>query len=175
MTKRRTTQRLAQLKNLADQAAENLYERIKLASEVLEDLDWIAECFGGSDLKAMDTLQADYFRDLGGFITMGELIRMYKTLPKHVWEECRYNVAAVQVEYKNRTQPESTNEKKGGGRPKWKEIAEEAQQRIETLERQVEQLLEANQSLRAERDEWRQKAEELESLVQYAEPVAAGG
>jgi len=97
--KKRTTQLLAELKTLAKSAAENLYRRIGLAAEVLKDLDWIATIHGGSDMRAMDALQDEYFSELGGFISLGKLILMQEKIAEEEWKSVKYDVSAVEIMY----------------------------------------------------------------------------
>ena len=163
--KKRTTQLLAELKILAKDAVSNLYKRIGLAAEVMADLDWIADIYGGSDLKAADALQDEYFRDLGGFISLGKLIAMYKEVEKTQWEEVRYDVAAVEVIYDGLGR--ETHER--GERTSWKKIAEERGAKIEELERQVTQLLDANGKLREEATELRAKHARMEGRMEEIE------
>lgn len=161
-SKRRTPQMLAELKRLADEASDNLYKRIALADQVLDDVEWIAENFGGSDLKAADALASEYFRDLGGFISLGKLRAMYREITADEWKECRYNVAAVETLYDDRTK----EEKQPSNRVAWKKLAEERAQRIADLEKQVKQLLEANGNLREENTELRAKVARLEGRLE---------
>lgn len=85
--KKRTTQLLAELRTLSAESTKNLYRRIELAATVMEDLDWIASTHGGSDLKAADALRDEYFRDLGGYVSLGKLIAMYKGFSPSEWED----------------------------------------------------------------------------------------
>lgn len=162
MAKKRTTQLLAELRSLAGQAVANLYRRIGLAAEVMGDLDWIATVHGGSDLKAADALQDEYFRDLGGYVSLGKLIAMWRHVSESEWKECRYDVAAVEVIYDSTTR--ETHEK--GERTSWKKVAEERGQKIDDLERQVTQLLESNGKLREENTELRAKVARLEGRIE---------
>lgn len=136
MSKKRTAQMLAELKKLAATAGNNLYERIKLASQVMADLDWIASVHGGNDLQAADALQDEFFRELGGFITLGKLIAMYKGVSIEQWQEVKYDIAAVEAIYNEETR--ETHEK--GVRTSWKKVAEERGERIEQLERSSKQV-----------------------------------
>lgn len=160
--KKRTTQLLAELRTLAQAAEKNLYQRIGLAREVLQDVDWIASVHGGSDLKAADALQDEYFRDLGGYVSLGKLMSMYRHVTREQWEELRYDVAAVEVVYDDATR--ETHEK--GERTSWKKVAEERGQRVSELEKQVTQLLEANGQLREENTELRARVARLEGRLE---------
>lgn len=155
--KKRTTQLLAELRTLAGQASENLYRRIELAATVLSDLDWIANIHGGSDLKAQDALQDEYFADLGGYVTLGKLVLMFQKLPRDEWESCRWNVAAIEVLYD--AQIRETSER--GERTSWKAVAEERGKQLETVRRDLDGVHELSERQRSELDELRAKVQDL--------------
>jgi hypothetical protein len=159
MTKKRTSQLLAELKTLAAIAVKNLYQRIGLAAEVMGDLDWIAMIHGGSDLKAADALQDEYFRDLGGYVSLGKLILMYQKVDQTQWEEARYDVAAVEVIYDGLTR--ETHEK--GERTSWKKVAEERGERLEDVERSVKQIEEVAEVRKTEVERLREEVERLKA------------
>lgn len=167
--KKRTTQLLAELRTLASQATDNLYRRIGLAAEVMGDLDWIASVHGGSDLKAADALQDEYFRDLGGYVSLGKLLAMYRKITQPQWAEVKYDVAAVEVLYDEQT----TETHERGERTSWKKVAEERAGKIEDLERQVKQLIEANGTLHEEVTELRAKCARLEGRLEERALVSA--
>lgn len=171
--KKRTTQLLAELKTLAREAADNLYRRIELAAQVMRDLDWIAQTHGGSDLKAMDALQDEYFRDLGGFISLGKLILMYDNIAESQWQDCRYDVAAVEVEFDNLTR-EETETKEQGKKTAWKPIALERADEIDRLKKQIDQLVQANSELRDENTELRSDVARLEGRIEEMDRRSTG-
>jgi len=164
MTKRRTTQLLAQLKTLAESAMDNLYQRIGLASQVMSDLDWIASIFDGNDIKAYDTLTDEYFRDLGGYITLSKLIAMHNDVDESEWKALRYDIAAVEVVYDRKTKP--TKEKGESVRTSWKKEYEKMVEKASELETQVSQLLDANSTLREENLELRASVARLEGRIE---------
>lgn len=166
--KKRTTQLLAQLKTLAASAVDNLYTRIGLAAEVMSDLDWIASVHGGSDLKAADALQDQYFRDLGGYVSLGKLMAMYRKVEQRRWEEVRYDIAAVESIYDE----EEPTPRVKGTKTAWKKVAEERGSRITELEKQVTQLLQANAELREENQQLRAKVAKLEGRLEERERIA---
>jgi len=152
-----TRQALLELKRLAASAADNLYRRIELSAQVMSDLDWIAREHGGSDLKAQDTLQDQFFRDLGGFISLGKLIAMFRNVPQETWAELKYDVAAVEVVYDD----QAIEKTEKGTKTAWKPIAEERGEKIERLQRQMSQVNELADKQRSEIDVLRAKVEEL--------------
>jgi hypothetical protein len=162
--KKRTTQLLAELKTLSSSAVQNLYRRIELAAQVMGDVDWIASVHGGSDLKAADALQDQYFRDLGGYVSLGKLIAMHKDVSKDQWEEAKYDVAAVEVIY----DAESREVRETGQRTSWKKMAEERGAKLEDLERQIAPLLAANEQLREENAKLRNELARFEGRLEQA-------
>lgn len=157
-----TKQALSELKKLAASAVDNLYRRIELAVQVLGDLDWIATEHGGSDLMAQDALQSEFFRDLGGFISLGKLCAMYRAVPAGEWKACRYDVAAVEAVYDGLAE---TEKKEVGKRTAWKAIAEE---RAEQLDEQTAELLRLRSEVEKLRDENARlhgRIEQLEKLL----------
>jgi len=163
-----TKKALLELKQLANKAADTLYRRIELSVQVLGDMDWIAQVHGGSDLKAQDALQSQFFRDLGGFISLGKLCAMFRHVPKSKWNELRYDVAAVEVVYDDAAMNETTQGERGK-RTAWKALAEERAKKIAELEAQIKQLLEANGKLREEATESKARAARLEGRIEEIE------
>lgn len=131
-----TKQALAELKSLSKAAADNLYRRLELSAKVMADLDWIAQVHGGSDLKAQDALQSEFFADLGGYVTLGTLLAMFRNVPKSEWATCRYNVAAVEVIYRD----QANGVTKQGTRTAWKKIAEDRLEQLEAAEARIQEL-----------------------------------
>ena len=164
MAKRRTTQLLAELKNLAKDAADNLYRRIAIAREVMSDLDWIATVHGGSDVRAADALQDEYFRDLKGFVSLKKLMDMHRDVSHEDWKSVSYGIAAVKAIHDEQLAGEKST--KHEVRTNWKVKCAEKDERIEDLERQVEQLLESNQKLRGENAELRSQIARLEGRIE---------
>jgi hypothetical protein len=155
--KRRTAQVLAELKRLVVDAKANLYRRIELAATVLTDLDWIAQVHGGCDLKAQEVLTAEYFPDLGEYISLGKLVGMWKDIPKEEWESLRFNIAAVEEVYDDKHR--QTREQ--GERTSWKKVAEERGERLETMERSLCQLQELSDSRQTELQRLREEVVQL--------------
>jgi len=186
MAKKRTTQLLAELKTLASSAADNLYRRIGLAAEVMLDLDWIARTHDGSDLKAHDALQDGYFRDLGGFISLGKLIQMFSKIPVEQWKEVKFDVAAVEIMYNEATSTEPKDGGEKGVRTAWKPLAEERGKQVDRLTEQVKQTgdLATRQTaeidqlkariceLTRENERLQGRVEELEKMM-HRQPVVA--
>jgi DNA repair exonuclease SbcCD ATPase subunit len=91
-----THRKLVRLRELASGARQNIYERCKLASEILADRDWIAIEHGGEYDAAQKALEDDFFSDVAGFIVLADLVLIYKQFPDEAqWKELRYNLAAL--------------------------------------------------------------------------------
>lgn len=154
-----TTQRLAALKQLATLAKDNLFRRIQLAAEVMSDLDWIAQTHGGSDLKAQDALQDEYFSEIGGLVTLGRLLAIYKSFPdEQVWREYKYDLAALDSlcrEQQEETEPRQyTN---------WKQVAEERAEELDKTQKEASRAEELCERQREEIDGFRERIAELEN------------
>ncbi len=96
MAKEKTTaQKVTRLDHLAGKAGHNIFERIKLASEVLEDRDYIASEYDGNYGALYDKV-AGYFPDLCGVLgtTLDGLRSLYREYPdEQQWAGEQYNIA----------------------------------------------------------------------------------
>ena len=162
---------LAELKRLVKAAKVNLYRRIELAATVLADLDWIAREHGGSELKAHDALQSEFFPDLGGYLSLGKLVQMFRCVPKAQWVEHRYDIAAVEAVYDEQRRATTLEEK--GTRTSWKTLAMERAERIVQLEAIVAKLTADNDQLKAENAELRIRIATLEGAISERRASAA--
>lgn len=150
----RTTQLLAKLKRLAADARTNLYERIKLAAEVLEDRDWVAQSFDGDLAKAEEAVGQDYFSDVGRMYTLGTLLSVLKRFPKEAqWVEYRHDIHALVAVWESEHQPEEKTPSITRKRATVAEL-EAAEKRIAELERELTRLRAENESLRQQIDAW---------------------
>jgi hypothetical protein len=158
-----TKQALAELKKLAKEAGRSLYRRLELAAVVLQDLDWIAQVHGGSDLKAQDALEDEFFRDVGGYVTLGKLLAMYRHVPKAKWVELRYKVQAIELEYDEQAAPDK---RETGVRTAWKQIAEERGDKLEAAERKILILQAKVDGLTSENERLKGRIEQLEKMLE---------
>jgi hypothetical protein len=91
-----TADKLKQLEALRDQAGSLAFERVRLASEVIKDKDWIVKNYEGSEMKAAKALELRYFADLCGAINFWELIEILNYFPTlEKWQEYQFNLAAM--------------------------------------------------------------------------------
>lgn len=124
-----TTQKLAELKSLALDAKSNLYHRIKLAVEILGDRQYVDSTHGGSEVKAMDYLQAEGFPFVEK--TVGQLVAIYNRFPdKSQWDDRNFNLQVMWDEI-------TLEKKKRGGqtaeRVSWKDKYSELEEENEIL------------------------------------------
>lgn len=87
---------LARLKELADQAGRNYYERIKLADSLLQDRAWLQASFASDDYKAAEYLEAECFHDLSGSMTVWQLLHIYRKFPdESEWRKRKWNLRTL--------------------------------------------------------------------------------
>ncbi len=144
--KTETKKALIRMKELRDAATHGIYERVKLASGVLADLDWIAETHAGDQEKAADAVNGEYFPDLGGYLHIAKLVAIYKMFPaESQWKEYHYNLSAMEGLYDDQRERETKDTPE---RPRYKKVAEELEQKLEHVEfqaRRNSELLEARE------------------------------
>lgn len=88
-----TRRNLNRLRELAGKAGENIYERCQLATALLDDHDWIAAEHGGSQSKAMDWLEEDFFADLSGSFPLGRLLQIFRHFPNIAqWKKRKFHL-----------------------------------------------------------------------------------
>ena len=147
--KQRTTKLLAELKILADGARENIWKRISLAKEVLADHDWIATCHDGSDLKARDAIQDDFFYELNGTFTLGALLAIHEAYPREAdWKAVKYNLQAMRALWEEGRKKEKNPVDRKSPVPR--KDFDELTQRLEQQVSRTESLAEENSRLREE-------------------------
>jgi DNA repair exonuclease SbcCD ATPase subunit len=158
---KRTTQKLARLRDLAGQAGANIFERCRLAAEVLADITWVTQTHGGDEMAAMDALETEYFADYRDYITLGKLRQVYHEFPNETdWKDVKYNLAAMEAKYAE----SHANEDKGlrGSRTSWKAVAEKYEQKQKQLERDRDRDRKELASKDTELEELRCRISELE-------------
>jgi class 3 adenylate cyclase len=77
-----------------------VYERARLASELLVDPEWVRRYHGADQRKAYDRLTAVLFADLGGLATAEEMVGLYRSVPEAKWAECRWDVRRLLAEWR---------------------------------------------------------------------------
>lgn len=87
---------LVKLRELADQAGNNYYQRVKIIDQLLNDRQWVSESFCGDDYKAAQSLETDYLHDLSGSITVWQLVGIYRKFPNESgWKQHNYNLRTL--------------------------------------------------------------------------------
>lgn len=147
-----TKQKHTQLKNLAKDAKQNLYEMIKLAEQIISDHEYVDE-LGGEDV-VLEMLQADEFSHFGTSFTVGSMIAAYRANPDlKTWKHYKFDIQAMI----DLTKPTQEPSGEPAVRTDWKGKAldlesenEALEAAIETLETEVEELRQRNSELSRE-------------------------
>lgn len=140
----KTKEKAVTLRNLANAAGANIYTRCQLASEILSDHEYIADVYGDEG-KARDAIEAECFADLRGFVSLGELVLIYRDFPDEgTWRSHRYDLAAM----KALREQAHESPARGAERKSWKREAEQLQDKLDQADAMVEQM----RSQRAEAD-----------------------
>lgn len=157
-----TKEKLVELKSLMATAGRNVFQRCKLATEILADQDWIAEACDGSELKAIELIEDQYFSDLRGFITVGRLRQLYQAYSEErEWAEFRYDLGAMEAKYRE-DHPADINR---GERKSWKQVAEALQEEVERLKMELRNREEKNRDQERAIARLEIKIEQLESQL----------
>ena len=95
-TKLSTSQRLARLGDLINQAGINYYERIQHCYAILRDSVWIDAEFKGDEYAAAQMLGDKYLHDLSGAMTIWNLMQIYQRFPEiQDWQKAKYNLRVL--------------------------------------------------------------------------------
>ena len=177
---------LARLKQLAGEAGERAYERVRLAAALLKDKAWLGEPqFEGDEWKAREHLEQDFFGDLCGSVPLARLLAIYEQFPNvEDWRSARFNLMAMSAMLKKKEGEE--REGHGPRRATLKEL-EEAQDKAKHFEFMYKQSRDDGQSkdkriaeleagmakLRDENAELRGRVKQLEELLEKRAARAA--
>jgi hypothetical protein len=153
----RTTEKVNLLKSRNGEDNRSLYERCKLATEVMADLEYIEEAHGGSDVLALDYLTDNCFsalKNVGGWVTAGALIELYKAFPEEQqWQERKYNLQVMRDELREKVEDIPPRQTRN-----WKQLYEELREKYEELRDKYDELRDKYDELRGKLEE---KAEEV--------------
>src|ERR1035438_4251480 len=84
---------LARLRVLIGQAGSNYFERISIASDLLDNQEWLLVAYQGDAFDAANMLEKLYFHDLCGAMTIWEILHIYQKFPtEKKWEAHKYNL-----------------------------------------------------------------------------------
>ncbi len=133
----------AELKRLSKDARKTLHSMLRLADELLRDLDYVDQFGGESNL--LDDLEAKEFAHFGGSPTLTQMLRAFRANPSQAtWEEYSHNVWAM-IELARPAKDAGPAE-----RVNWKSLAKELQVQVETLTVELEKQRQENEKLSAE-------------------------
>ncbi len=156
-----TKQKLVELKKLAGVAGPNIYQRARIANEVLADKDWIAEQHEGDEFRAIAHLESEFFADLRGYITLGrlrELITAYSE--ERTWKELRYDLSALEAKH---SEEHGEQPALRGQRTSWKAKAEQLSEQVDQLMRDRARDRQDVDNARASEDKMQARIRELEN------------
>lgn len=103
-------QKFARLEALAQQTGAAIYERVKIAHEIMSDKTYLDERYEGDDLKCAEEIQEKYFADIGGLMSVYHLVEVFRAYPtEEVWKKNRYNLKAMRAQWLE-DHPEPKNE-----------------------------------------------------------------
>lgn len=117
MTKMTGKQICAQLRTLRDQAGTRHYERVALASQLLRDAEWVEDPSGGGDENtALDRIEAEYFGDLCGIVSLTNLLDLHRHYPDVAdWQRHRFDLKKMWAECRARERPTPRHAAKASG------------------------------------------------------------
>jgi hypothetical protein len=90
---------LRQLRRLAAEAYDNIYERLTITTQLLADSAWLAQQHNGQRVAAIQELQTTYFRDVGGYISLSKLLLLFNAFSRQQWESYRFDIRAMELIY----------------------------------------------------------------------------
>jgi len=95
MTRKMTSsQKHAELKRLSKEIHTNIFQMARLASELLDDIEYVDSCGGEGAL--LDQLQQKEFSHFGGSPSVAQLVRAYRANGKEeAWRQRGFNVWAM--------------------------------------------------------------------------------
>jgi hypothetical protein len=153
--------RLLRLAELEHSSGLTLYERASLASELIDDRAWVAARHGDDEGQAYDWLATKYFRDLADWLSVEQLVTLYRKYPREKWEECHYNAKRLLAEWLEQSRPRPAAADPAAPR------ATRAQ--LEEKEREVKELQAAVRRTQDQGREWLDEAAKLRGRVRELE------
>ena len=94
MATKTTSQKHAELKDLAKRTKDNIFAMLKLANEILSDHEYV-DSLGGED-QVLERLEAEEFSHFGGSPSVSEMVRAYRKNPdRATWNQYHHNVWAL--------------------------------------------------------------------------------
>ncbi len=178
-------EKFSRLQVLSNEAGPALFERIKIASEIMSDTGYIEARYANDEEACSEELGRKYFLDLAGLMSVWQLVEVFRAFPnEEIWKEDSYNLKVLRDRYlANREKPT------GGGRRSAKiEDIKERDEKIEELkynikrfeetskreEKEITRLKEENIKLREENALLRGRIGELERMMNRLHPELVG-
>lgn len=128
---------LRRLEELFGQAGPNIFERVRLATELLDNRHWLDHSeYKGDQAAAAEALQEKFFRDIGKLISIFRLCDVFRRFPEEKeWRALGYDLKAMWFKYQEATSTEGEKEKPRAQRhtAKLKEL-EATQEKVTDLE-----------------------------------------
>lgn len=174
-----TTQKIAELKSLSEQNDKNTFQRVKLATEILDDRDWVAQAYEGDEDLAVKAIEDNYFRGISGYVSLYTLREVYRMFPlEEAWAEYHYDICAMETKWGVARKAEDEQSAKPKPRraslremdalreenAEAKTSLEESRQIASSRESEVEQLQARVKELEAENHRLSGAIEELEKM-----------
>lgn len=103
------------LRELRDHAGSKHYQRLKMADQLLKHRAWVEalDGGGGNESKALDRIEAEYFGDITGMVSLPELLDMLHHVPRiQDWQRHKYNFQKMWVEHREKTHPKQSVQKR---------------------------------------------------------------
>ena len=175
-----TASALVKLKEMAKKAGETIFERAKLASQVLGDDVWLADACHGNWDEAIQYLEAEYFPELSVAFSLNKLVVLYEKFQSiEEWILYKFNLNALWGVYLGTLKKENLPSKGDRVGPIPNKIHNEALEKIRELEYKVKKsdesfqnqsdrirnLEEENRKLREENAELRGRVKQLERMM----------
>lgn len=95
----------AQLLNMRNEAGAQLFQRLRLAKQLLSDQQWVAEDEGGGgdEATALDRLEDECFADICGAMSLPNMMEILERIPTETtWKANKYNLRKMWTELLNR-------------------------------------------------------------------------
>lgn len=144
--------RLVRLADLANRSGRMMYERAKLANELIADHAWVDGV--GDEAKAYEELEA-HFADLGGLVSVENLTLLYRDFDEGVWLANNWSLKVLYAKWQETHRSEDT---RSGTRTSVKlkdfeaekKRAEEAECAYKRAQQEKQTVLEEASKLRSE-------------------------
>lgn len=162
-----TQQIYIELVNLRNQAGTNIYQRLKLADQLLSDRDWVCrpDGGGGDESRAIDRLEDDCFGDLCGALSLPQMLEvMHATPDEKVWKQNKYNLRKMWQNMKDAQAASRPTSRPQGEVPLPPDPMKVLRNENKELRKEIKVLKEENRKLRKALKRVREDIRELHNL-----------